>query len=340
MVVEGKAFYGTNNNQLAAYADFDRTNRRWLSTVANHIYGGYLYTELEASSGQRIAGGLNVKRDVASRQSDVGREWRDYEATTMSLFGQDVFALGRDDLVAVAVNVDGMAGEGVSLLRVNPQASWSRRLPADFTVRVLSGMKTRFPTLKEWFSPEIGNPDLTPEMSTSVEAEIVKRTSNGSRLSLLAYEQWVDDMIVSAGGGDPCRNVGSVRTLGTELGVRYYVTNEFDVDLSFAITSAKDTGTNTNVPMVPKTMAAALATYARDPFTCIGRVTRVGSRPESGGEGLPPYVLLDLRGIVDTAWGDFFVGAENVLDVLYEDESGFPQSGRRFEFGVMRELSR
>jgi outer membrane receptor protein involved in Fe transport len=340
MVVEGKAFYGTNHNQLVAYSDFDRTDRRWLSTVSNHIYGGYLYTELGTASGQRIAGGLNVKRDVASHQSDVGREWRDYEATTVSLFGQDVFGLGRDDLVAVAVNVDGMTGEGVSLLRVNPQASWSRRLPADFTVRVLGGMKTRFPTLKEWFSPEIGNPELTPEMSTSVEAEVIKRTSNGSRLSVLAYEQWVDDMIVSAGGGDPCRNVGSVRTWGTELGVRYCATSEFDVDLSFAITSAKDTETGTNVPMVPKTMAAALATYTRDPFTYIARVTRVGSRPESSGDGLPPYVLMDLRGIVETAWGDFFLAAENVFDVLYEDESGFPQSGRRFEFGVMRELSR
>jgi hypothetical protein len=47
---------------------------------------------------------------------------------------------------------------------------------------------------------------------------------------------------------------------------------------------------------------------------------------------------MDLRGTYATAWGDFFVGVENALDVLYEDEEGFPQAGRRFEFGVMREL--
>ena len=338
MLVEGKVFYGTNDNQLAAYSDFDRTNLRWLSTVSNRVYGGYVYTELEAFSGQRISSGLNVKRDVASRQSDIGEDWVDYEATTMSVFGQDVFSLGRDDLVAIAVNADAMAGEDVSLFRVNPQASWSRRLPADFTVRVLGGMKTRFPTLKEWFSPEIGNPDLRPELSTSLEAEITKRTSRGSRLSLLAFEQWVTDMIVSAGGGDPCRNVGSVTSVGAELGLRHDITDELDINLSYAMTSAKDDETGISVPLVPKTMAIGAATYERGRATCQARVTRVGSRPESDGDGLEPYVLVDLRAIYETAWGDLFVGAENVLDVLYEDEAGFPQPGRRFEFGVMREL--
>ncbi|MCK4409610.1 MAG: TonB-dependent receptor plug domain-containing protein, partial [Candidatus Eisenbacteria sp.] len=206
LFVEGRVFYGTNDNQLAAYSDFERTNRRWLSSVSNRVYGGYVYTELDAFTRQRLSAGLNVKRDVASLQSDIGEEWRDHEATTVSLFGQDVFTLGSDDLVAVAVNADAMVGEGVSLVRVNPQASWSRRLPADVTIRLLGGMKTRFPTLKEWFSPEIGNTDLRPEMSTSVEAELAKTISGGSRLSFLVFEQWVKDMIVSAGGGDPCRN--------------------------------------------------------------------------------------------------------------------------------------
>ena len=340
MVVESKVFYGTNENQLASYADFERTERRWLSTVSNEVYGGYVYTELDAIPGQRLSGGLNVKRDIASRQSDVGDEWRDYEATTMSLFAQDVVALGNDNLVAFAVNVDAMTGEDVSLIRVNPQASWSRRLPADLTLRVLGGMKTRFPTLKEWFSPEIGNPDLTPEMSTSVEAEIVKRTSSGSRLSLLAFEQWVKDMIVSAGGGDPCRNVGSVTSWGAELGARHNLSSDLDLSLSVAMTSARDDDTGEDVDLVPKTMIVGSTTYTRGPVACLARVTRVGSRSVSDGEGLPPYVLLDLRGVFETAWGDFFLGAENVLDVLYEDEEGFPQSGRRFEFGVMRELQR
>ena len=338
LLVEGKAFYGTNDNQLAAYSDFERTDRRWLSSVSNRVYGGYVYSELDAFTRQRLSAGLNVRRDVASLQSDIGKEWRDHEAMTMSLFGQDVVTLGRDDLVAVAVNADAMVGEGVSLFRVNPQASWSRRLPADVTIRVLGGMKTRFPTLKEWFSLEIGNPDLRPEMSTSVEAEIAKRMSGGSRLSLLVYEQWVKDMIVSAGGGDPCRNVGSVTSWGAEFGARHNLSKELDVSLSVAMTSAHDTESGADVPHVPKTMVVALATYSRGSATCLARLTRVGSRSESNGDGLPPHVLVDLRGIYKTAWGDFFVGAENLSDALYEDEEGFPQAGRRFEFGVMREL--
>ena len=338
LFVESKVFYGTNDNQLAAYSDFERTDRRWLSSVSNRVYGGYVYSELDALTRQRLSAGLNVKHDVASLQSDIGEEWRNHEATTMSLFGQDVVALGRDDLIAVAVNADAMVGEEVSLLRVNPQASWSRRLPSDVTLRILGGIKTRFPTLKEWFSLEIGNPDLRPEMSTSVEAEIARRIPGGSRLSVLVFEQWVKDMIVSAGGGDPCRNVGSVTSWGAEVGAQHSVSSELDVSLSVAMTSARDARTGVDVPYVPKTMLVALATYSRGPATCLARVTRMGSRPESNGDGLPPYVQMDLRGTYATAWGDFFVGVENALDVLYEDEEGFPQAGRRFEFGVMREL--
>lgn len=337
-VVETKFFFGTNDNQLAAYSDFERTNRRWLSSVSNRVYGGYVFAQTDALTRQRVSGGVNVKRDLASLQSDIGAEWRDHEATTMSLFGQDVIAIGRDDLVAVALNADAMVGEDVSLVRINPQASWSRRLPADLTGRVLWGMKTRFPTLKEWFSPEIGNPDLKPELSTSVEGEIARRFDGGSRLSLLLFRQWVTDMIVSAGSGDPCRNVGSVESWGAEFGARRRVTREFEVGLSVGMTSARDTETNAEVPLVPKTMIVADATYTRGPVTGTTRVTRVGSRPAWGAEGLPPYVLMDVRAMLETSWGDFFVGAENVFDVLYEDEVGFPQPGRRFEFGVMREL--
>ena len=340
LLVEGKVFYGTNDNQLAAYSDFERTDRRWLSSVSNQVYGGYVYSELDALTGQRLSAGLNVKHDLASRQSDVGDEWRDHDATTMSLFGQDVITLGSDDLVAVAFNADAMVGDGVSLFRVNPQASWSRRLSNDVTFRVLGGMKTRFPTLKEWFSLEIGNPDLRPEMSTSVEAEVTRRVSGSSRLSLLVFEQWVKDMIVSAGGGDPCRNLGSVTSWGAEIGARHNLSKELDVNLSAAMTSARDTESGTDVPYVPKTMVTAMATYTRGPATCLVRVTRVGSRPESNGNGLPPHVQMDLRGTYATAWGDFFVGVTNAMDALYEDEEGFPQAGRRFEFGVMRELYR
>ena len=338
LAVEGKFFYGTNDNQLASYADFDRTERRWLSSVSNRVYGGYLYSELAAASGHRVSAGLNAKKDVANLQSDVGEEWRDHEATTMSLFGQDVYDIGENDRLAFAVNTDAMVGDDVSLVRVNPQASWSHRFPKEVSFRVLGGMKTRFPTLKEWFSPEIGNPDLTPESSFSVEAEVAKRISTGSRFTLIAYEQWVDDMIVSAGGGDPAHNVGSVTSWGTELGVRHRIARELQLDLSFAMTSARDDDTGGTVPLVPKTMITAVATYGRGPVNCMARLERVGSRAGKNGEDLEPYVVMDARAMYETPWGNVFAGVQNAFDALYEDEEGFPQEGRGFEIGIMREL--
>jgi outer membrane cobalamin receptor len=338
LLVEGKVYYGTNDNQLAAYADAERLHRRWLSSVANRSFGGYVYGEYRGLGSQRLAGGLNVRRDMAGLRPDVGEDWSEYEATTMSAFGQDVVSLGDHDRVTFAVNTDVMGGEERFLLRVNPQAAWTHRLASGLSVRVLGGFKTRFPTLKEWFSPEIGNLDLKPERSRSIEVELARRTVGGSRFSVLAYEQWVDDMIVTAGAGDPARNLGAVRSRGAELGVDHRLGADLTVELSFAVTAATDVETGAGVPLVPKTMVSAAATYGRGPATILGRLTRVGTRAGLRGGSLPEYYLIDLRSTLETRWGDLFVGVENLFDVLYEDEEGFPQPGRAFEVGVSRSL--
>ncbi len=340
LLVEGKVYYGTNDNQLAAYSDFERQERRWLSSVANRSFGGYVYSEYRGLGSQRLAGGLNVRRDVAGLRRDIGEEWNEYEATTMSAFGQDLISLGENDRIALAVNTDVMTGEERFLLRVNPQVAWTHRLPAGLSVRLLGGLKTRFPTLKEWFGPEIGNPDLRPERSRSVEIELAKRAAGGSRFSVLAYEQWVDDMILTAGWGDPARNLGAVNSWGAELSVDHRLGADLEVDLSLAMTSARDVETGTDVPLVPRTMVSAAATYGRGPATVVGRVARVGPRSGLGGETLPEYFLVDLRSTVETRWGDVFVAVENLFDVLYEGEEGFPQPGRGFEVGVSRSLYR
>jgi outer membrane receptor protein involved in Fe transport len=85
-------------------------------------------------------------------------------------------------------------------------------------------------------------------------------------------------------------------------------------------------------------MATMVASYTRGPTTWLTRVTRVGSRVDSRGATLSPYVVMDLRGGLETAWGDIFAGVDNVFDILYEDEDGFPQPGRSFEVGISRDL--
>ncbi len=338
LFVESKIYYGTNDNELAAYSDFERTDRMWLSTVSNRAFGGYAYSEYGGVEGHRISGGLNVRGDIARLQGDAGEEWRRYESTTASVYGQDVVTLTEVDRLAIALNTDMMAGEGRSLLRLNPQAAWTRSLGNGFSVRTLVGMKTRFPTLKEWFSTEIGNPDLVPERSTSFELELTKRTRGGSRVSILGFTQSVQDMIVSAGKGSPAENIGEVSCWGTELGVMHKLSPGLDLEISLAMTSARDVETNELVPLVPRTAATFLATYRVGRGTYVARMVRVGSRYDEMVGTLDPYYLVDLRSEFATAWGDIFVGVDNVLDSLYEDEDGFPQPGRSFEVGIARDL--
>jgi outer membrane receptor protein involved in Fe transport len=120
--------------------------------------------------------------------------------------------------------------------------------------------------------------------------------------------------------------------------VEHAVTSDLNLELSLAMTSARDAQTEENVPLVPRTTCTLVASYSRGAARYVTKLARVGSRSGLKGESLPPYVLLDLRGFLETRWGSVFAGIENVLDVLYEDEQGFPQPGRAFEVGIMREL--
>lgn len=336
--LDGNLFFSTNDNELASYADYDRTQRRWQSSVSNRGLGGYVLAEYKGVPGQTLAAGLNVRHDGAAIQSDVGADWQDYGAATASLFAQDILALGQADRLAIALNTDVMSGNDLFLARLNPQAAWTHGLGDGLSIRVLGAAKTRFPTLKEWFSPEIGNPDLKPEQCVSVEVELSKRTAAGSALSLVAYEQHVKDMIVTAGWGDPARNIGSARSRGAELAVRQRVTERFDVNVGFAMTSARDMESDSFVPLVPRTTCSLTALYEQGAARFVTTATRVGSRSGLGGESLDPYYLMEVRGFYDTSWGTLFAGVENVFDVLYEDEEGFPQPGRGFEIGIMREF--
>lgn len=336
--LESRVFYSANDNQLASYADPERTQRRWLSTVANHALGGYVYSELSGIEGQRISAGVNVRGDVARIQSDVGAEWREYDATTTSLFAQDMVAIGENDRLAVALNADVMSGTGRFLARLNPQAAWTHRLGDRFSVRLLGASKTRFPTLKEWFSPEIGNPDLRPERCLSGEIELAKRTVSGSTLSLLVFEQRVTDMIASSGSGAPAGNIGSVRSWGAEIAARQKVGESLNIDIALAMSSARDTENDRLVPLVPRTACRVSSSFSRGPVRCVAKVARIGSRSGPAGESLPAYYLVGARAFYDAGWGTLFAGAENILDILYEDEEGFPQPGRGFEIGVLREF--
>jgi len=336
--LEGKAFCSTNDNRLVAYTDPERTRTKWVSTVSNRAFGGYLYSELRTLSRNRLSGGVNARHDLARLQSDEGREWTQHEATTVSVFGQDIVTLGATDRLTVAANVDVMGGEDRFLASFNPQAGWTHGFGRGLAVRLLAGLKTRFPTLKEWFSAEIGNPALDPERAVSVEVELSKTTVGGSRVSLLAYDQRVRDMIVSTGWGDPAGNIGSVTARGAELAVAHRLSRDVSVDVALAMTRARDDESGLDVEYVPRTTTRVATEYSPGPWRFAGSLTRIGSRSGRYGDRLPPHVLVDSRVALDTTLGTVFLGVENLFDELYEDENGFPQPGRSFEVGVMRDL--
>ena len=340
VLVEVRAFAQTNDNTLVSYADADRTDRQWKSSVSNFTGGGYVFVGIESFERHGVSLGMNARTETSRRQSDVGEEWKEYEAVTMSVFGQDSYSLTPDDLLCAAANLDMVDAEGRFLWSVNPQVAWRHRFGGGLSVRALAGIKTRFPTLKEWFSAEIGNADLEEERGVSAEFEVSKVFSGDTDVRVLAFEQRVSDMIVSAGWGEPAENIGRVEARGVEMTARHRPTPMLELAFTLAFTYAEDVEEDEEVPYVPGSEADLRAVYRVGPGTYRLAARRVGNRRSGYGDELPSYLVVDARAVFETRWGEIFAGVDNVFDELYEDDEGYPQAGRRFEVGVSRDLFR
>jgi vitamin B12 transporter len=180
-----------------------------------------------------------------------------------------------------------------------------------------------------------GNPDLEPERSRSLAAELRHTTGERHHFRLGVYENRIEDLIefvalpVEPFGA--LRNVAEARIPGVEAGYAYGG-EAWSVDGALALADPENRSTGEPLPRRPKE-SATLAVQRRFASFDVGlNVLAAGDRPDvafPAAVELASYVLIDLTaGWQITDRLSLRARVENLLDEDYELAAGFNTPGR------------
>jgi vitamin B12 transporter len=204
----------------------------------------------------------------------------------------------------------------------------------------------RFPTLRDLYEIDRGNPELQPEKTDNLELALQHDLLDGrSTVELVLYQVDAQDFI-ERGLSGVAENFEELRFRGVELNGSYAASEELRLRMAYTYLDAEnrspdaetselqnrpehklslrmdyDLATGTRLYGAYMYVAGAVALSRNTPVT----TTEVGD-----------YNVFDL-GVSQSLWNDRvrLIGrVENLLDEDYQESFGFPQPGRRFYVGA------
>lgn len=236
-------------------------------------------------------------------------------------------------------------------------------LPTDgLALRVSAGRGYRVPTAKEigfvfdhstYGYRVIGNPDLVPETSWGVQADVEWKVHHDVTLSVGGFANWVDELIdlrpspTSSGiaGVDDYTyvNVGSAMTSGAQASIRVKASEWIRADFGYSYLFTRDQEALRPLPgRPPHTLLASILATTPIGLSLYARARVVTDAYLDDDGRSPPFGTLDVR-VAQKLWAgaEAYVGALDVLgtqkdpDVAYDQR---PIEGRTLYLGISAEL--
>ncbi|MGO9414827.1 MAG: TonB-dependent receptor plug domain-containing protein [Syntrophobacteraceae bacterium] len=212
-------------------------------------------------------------------------------------------------------------------------------------LKVNTSRKVRFPTLKDLYDTQTGNPNLVPEWSINYEAGIEQDLPAKTRLSVTGFAIDAHNFIEVNNVTNISENFDKYQFRGVEVSAdnRYIQNLLLRASYSFLHSENDDPGIHTDeLQYRPRDKVALDATYR---FPCGTSVNAtllyVANQYDVSTDGLqalpmPSYTVVDMK-INQTLMNntvDLYIGVRNLFDQNYADNYGYPQAGRTIYGGV------
>jgi len=356
--IRTNGFYDTYYNVLDSYDDSTYTSQTlryaFHSTYDDYSIGGNILTETNLPL-LNIRSGLHYKKDVHRAQGDYDEEWERYEMATYS-FGVEADAKLTPELTTTGgIGLNYMKplyanGGDVRdpIFTYDPLLSIQYR-PVNGTKLHLSFTdKTRFPTMKELYSEYLGrnipNPDLKEERSFNFEFGVTQAVARNHQVSLVIYDSEIRDLIEdvvvdTVNDLEQLQNIGRARFAGVSLGISG-ITKRLNYHVSYSYLSAKDLDNKEVLEDRPEHRGSIYLAY-KLPYDVKGFVgiNYTGSRYYYDWDvndylKLPAYTLVNLKVSKKISFLEFYFKVNNLFDVNYERDKGFPCPSRYYEAGL------
>ncbi len=348
-----------------SYSDATLTGQRQAELDLSHL-GGQI--DMPAWGRQRWQVGFDLHREGLSQthngRSEVVLDGR-VERRSHEVFVQNDILL--DDRWELLLGLrwqddsdfGGHAAPKLSVRRrLGGQGDWRGSLRASV------GQGYRVPNLKERFYlfdhsalgyRVIGNPDLRPESSTSVQLGANAQIGPRLSLDLNLFHNRVRDLIqtdlaravvIDGVAQYTYRNVARARTQGVEAGMQWQALPALRVQAAYTYTNTRDVDSGTELTRRPRHIARLGADWAlsdRHEWSLRMRHQSDELADTASGARSPAWSVLDLRlnHTVRPGW-TLFAGVDNVFDVqrdFTQAQDFSPASGRFVYLGVRMSLA-
>jgi iron complex outermembrane recepter protein len=357
VTLKGNIFYEKFDNVLNSFDDDTYTSqtRRYAfqSTYDDRSYGLNLSSYIKTDILPLTKIIFLYKRDEHKEQGNIGFPFKSYEAEIITAGIEEEYSLSDDLKTVIGISYDRMnpvfaddAPLRSSNSFFNGNIGFNYKLNDNLNLYANASRKSRFPTLKEFYSELLGsyeaNPDLSSEQSYSYELGAVTDLS-GVNLSAALFFNDVKDLIQIVTLGENVRqyqNINKAALIGFEFDIRYNLAF-VNSALNYTLLSAKNAADDSDLPNRPahvlNFLLGSAYNFGLEWNTETSFISKQYSVDSDSGDlkRLPDYFLLNAK-IAYRLFTNYSVyfRVNNITDKLYETEYGFPQPGREFFVGI------
>ena len=340
----GGFFYTDYDSHEQLYEGPDFANRLLTTKIDSSEIGAIGRVGIDIGSRDSLAVGAQVRGDSADVSNTVRGTLNKPDFTIASVAAENVYAATDRISLVLGLSYDLLSSGGSTSWKLNPQGVVSVDFDRWGATRIAVARKIRFPTLRELFDPDQGNPDLAPERTLTYEiGHRVARAWGYGALNLFRSD--VNDLIASGGDMGEFLNLQSATLQGVEVawGLMPVAPVRLDLNYTYLDTSADD-----EAPLGGSTSSAIQHRPAHRfngilqvflPWQLLFRTEGLYTSEQLDQFGSEVFVdgfalwnVQVTRPVGD--WLSLFAGADNLLDTDYEQKLGSPEPGRRVFAGV------
>jgi outer membrane cobalamin receptor len=347
--LKGVISYDSYQDRLLSYnsVEFDDNDLNFDSWSKNYTLGTLWSGSYVISNFNEIAFGLNTLRYYLKKWN-IGEPKLIREVQTANLYTDYLFRLNDKTSFSAGAALNLFYKDHNSSLENYP--GWSVSFDKEFAhgISFNAGIAQAlsFPTLHQLYSNTSGNEDLVPEECLKYEISLkkdhqFKSLSTKTSLKTSLFLNDLKNMIEKQSATDQYGNIDA-RIAGIEIGLDTEITEHFSIDLGYTHMKPYEWG----VQMLyesPKDKFSAQLNIEFSDFLINYNFDHNGERdveyayPVKIGEYskvLPSYHIhtMNLRYLAHDNFGLIFK-IENIFDTYYQEEVGFPASGRMITGG-------
>jgi outer membrane cobalamin receptor len=339
-----KVFYHHYNNILQDFSDSTYQRVRWESEYDNYSIGGTAYAFLDLPESNYMRLGLNVRRDIVNIQDDIGLPWDKYQQNVSSIAIEDEFPLGQKLFLVAGTSLDFITKTGKESYAksLNPLIGFNYYLSPSVNVHGTISQKSRFPSLMELYSTTSGNSELEAENAIISEMGMRWSIHKHHNIEFAFFWNKVRNLIdrrYLESGWSVYQNIEDARMMGIEIFGNFSFSSSISLSANYTLLDAVNLSKDEPLEYRPKhKFNADLRFYYPEYLNIVFQSCSAAKSYYFDNDDqlrVPSYTVNNLRierQIIEHL--KIFLFIENLFDVDYYKEDGFPWRGRTFMVGM------